>query len=68
MKRRHALGTRLVQRAGVWAVKQVLTSLPFVGAFFKVVFFAMDLIEETRPARQVRAARRAQLQLATVGA
>lgn len=68
MKRRHALQTRLIQNAGVWAVKQVLTSLPFVGVFFKIAFFAMDIFEGTRPSRQARALRRAQVQPVVVAA
>jgi|688.fasta_scaffold584257_2 hypothetical protein len=47
MKHR-ALQNRLIKKAGKWAIKQVLTSLPIVGLFFKAVFFAIEIVDEIR--------------------
>ena len=45
MKNR-ALQNRLIKKAGSWALKQVLISLPVIGLFFKVVFFAIEVVGE----------------------
>ena len=45
MKNR-ALMNRLITKAGIWAVKQVLTSLPVVGMVFKLAFFGFDMLKE----------------------
>lgn len=45
---KNRLQNRLIKKAGAWAVKQILTSLPLVGVFFNIVFFAVELVSEAR--------------------
>ena len=54
MKNR-ALGKMLIRKVSMWAVKEVLKSLPIIGCVFKMVFFGMDVaraIEDHRKASQ----------------
>ena len=39
---------KLVKKAGMWALKTVLTSLPVVGLVFKVLFAVADVAKEVR--------------------
>jgi hypothetical protein len=45
---KYRLQNRLIKKAGIWAVKQILTSLPFIGIMFKAIFFAMELLAEVQ--------------------
>lgn len=39
---------RIMRTVSVWAVKQLLTSIPAAGLIFKLIFFAVDLVKEIR--------------------
>jgi hypothetical protein len=43
-----ALINRLINKAGIWAAKQLLGSLPFVGLVFKAIFFGIELWKEVQ--------------------
>ena len=45
-----AVKHKLVKRVSVWAAKQLLTSLPFVGWIFKAIFMGMEVLKEIQVA------------------
>ena len=48
---------KLAKKAGVWAVKTILTSLPVVGIVFKLLFAAADVAKEIRATIKEEAAK-----------